>query len=216
MGIRKLVTTVAVLGLAAVSIAADPPAEGTERIYLGIGCQQAEDGATCDSTEYWLGEVAGASSVGTTYSATPLGTAEYYSGGDWSYAQFFSDDSLAESYTLVGDQPILGQVTVGGFIGGAEIAVDGAVRVELSAKKAGGGTIDLGEADVEKPVVTPSGATPDSIVYAFELPANAEFDGVEITSMTMTVHVRGVSVLTNGFVDGEGESFFDLPHADAD
>lgn len=182
----------------------------SQRIMLGIGCRG--EGATCDSVDYWLGTTAGESSVGTTFTVTPLEYLFTALGDPGPYATFFSDDSLDPTYVLRADEPIGGQITVGGYIGGAEVAADSTVEVQLRATKADSfSLVELGSATVNKVVVLPQAAVP-SRTYEFQIELDESLDGMEVRNLELVLYVRSVTLLQNGFVNGQGGSWFDLPY----
>jgi hypothetical protein len=189
-----------------------PPAgfhyvNASEHVMMGIGCQQGA-GGTCDTTEYWLGDNAGTDNVGTTASATPVEYIFAAGGAPEAYAVFGSDDTLAPDYVLRAGEPITGQVSVGGYFGGAEAAADATATIELTATKVSGNQIvALGSATVNKPVVTPG-----DTVYEYSIQVPATQEGVKVRDLSLTLYFKNVTVLQNGFVDGEGGSSFDLPY----
>jgi hypothetical protein len=204
-------------GGTAVAIPPTPPAgfeyvPSTQRVMIGIGCVQSQT-TTCDSTSYWLGEDPGDSTVGTIPgTVTPYTWAAAAAGEEIAYETFVQDDSLSATHVLRSDgEPIRGQVTLSGFIGGGEVGVDSTVKAVLSATRVGPGSsfVDLGTATVNKQVVTP---TSSARVYSYELPVAANLDGVKIKDLTLTLYVRSINVLQNGYVNGEGGSWFDLPY----
>lgn len=205
---------IALFGLALVGFG--PPPEGfehepdSEHIFLGIGCNRSGDAPSCDSTEYWLGLQAGEDNVGTTFTASPVNEVRYLTGDPWTFGEFFADETLQDSYILRTDEPIAGQVTLGGFIGGATFGVDSTIKVEIFASEPDSfSTFELGEAEATKLV-----ATPDDTVYEFEIELDEERETQEVEGLWLRLHVRGVNVLQNGFVNGSGGSWFDLPHYD--
>jgi len=212
----SVIVAATMLGAGTAAAAPPEPPEGfeyasaSERVMIGIGCVQSDAG-TCDSTSYWLGQQAGDSSVGNALTFTP---AEYLfaaTGEEAPFATFPADDSLEPEYVLRTDQPISGQVQVGGWAGGAEVGADATVKVVLRATRVGPGfnLVDLGTATVNKQVVTP-GAPGQT--YAFQISPAADLDGVKIQNLEMDLYFRGVHVLQNGFINGEGGSWFDLPY----
>lgn len=202
--------------LAVALVGFGPPPEGyehapdSEQVYLAIGCNQADPNSpSCDSTEYWLGTEPGQSNVGNVGSVTPINEVSYLTDGPWSFAEFYGDDSLQPGYILRTDEPLTGQVTLGGFFGGHSSA-DSTIKVEIFAR-AGDDLrpITLGEAEATKLV-----ATPLDRVYEFEIELDEELETVEVEQLRLRLSVRGVHVLTNGFVNGSGGSWFHLPHYD--
>jgi len=181
-----------------------------EQVMLGIVCAPNEAGQ-CTSEGYTLGRQPGDSSVGNALTFTPLEYLFAATGEEAPFATFTADDTLEPEYVLRSDQPIRGQIQVGGWAGGAEVGADATVKVVLRALRAGTGfnVVDLGTATVNKPVVTPGAA---GQTYAFEITLPETLDGVKIQNLEMDLYFRGVHVLQNGFVNGEGGSFFDLPY----
>ena len=192
-------------------------AEGTttpavERVVLGTGCAQGT-GGTCATTEYWLGKTGGQNNVGTTGSFTPLSYAFRAAGAEVAYATFAGNETLAPSYALRTDTPLTGRVNVTGYSAGAELAADSTVRVVLSATRVDNQDfVTLGEARVNKAAVTPSLATPDSKTYSYSITLPAELENVAVQDLSLELFVDSVSVLGNGFVDGKGGSYLDLPY----
>lgn len=212
------VATAVSLGLLmmAFTVPSDSTSDGTEHqedsehILLGIGCNRSGDAPSCESTQYWLGLEAGEDNVGNVGSVTPYNEVSYLMDGAWSFAEFYGDETLQDSYILRTDEPIAGQITLGGFIGGATFGVDSTVKVELFASEPDSfSTLKLGEAEANKLV-----ATPDDTVYEFEIELGEERETQEVQGVWLRLHVRGVNVLQNGFVNGSGGSWFDLPHYD--
>lgn len=219
MRTRSLLSSVlALVTVGALAVAAAPPEapEGqeyvpaSENVIMAIGC--TGDGATCESTEYFLSKTPGSSSVGTTFTATPIGSAFYYADGEsYSTQNFFSDETLPESYVLRAGEDLTGQVTLRAYVSGAELAVDSAVYVEITAYEVAedgsrGDFVTLGEAEVEKVVMVPG-----DNVYEYSIDLPDELEGVAVTDLSLDLGQRGVNVLTSGFVDGEGASFFEVP-----
>jgi hypothetical protein len=215
---RRLLLCVSVIVAASTlgagtAVAVPPPApEGfqyvssEEHIVMAIVCPGT---GTCTAT-YALSQNPGTESVGSTFTFTPLEYLFHATGSGAPFGTFTADETLEPEYVLRADEPITGQVTMGGFAGGAELAADSTVEVVLTATRAGSfQTVALGSATVNKLVVTP---TPEGRVYPFSFSVPAELDGVKVTGLTADLYVRGIQVLQNGFVNGEGGSFFDLPY----
>lgn len=179
------------------------PAE--ERIYLAIGCEG--DGATCETTEYWLGREPGDSNVGTTFTVTPVNYLMHAMGESWHFATFFHGMDLADSYVLRTDEPIEGQVSISGFIGDVPLGADSTIRVTLNATDPDNNRIQLGQDEVNKLV-----ATPADNEYPFEIELDESLEQLEVTSLSLDLEVRGLNLLQNGFVNGSGDSWLDLPH----
>ena len=195
------------------AVAVPPAPEGfqyvpaDENIFIGISCPGT---GTCTATNF-LGKNAGTESVGTTFSFTPLEYIFHATGSGEAYGTFPADDTLKPEYVLRADEPITGQVTMGGWAGGAEFGVDSTVEVVLSATRVGPGSqgVSLGSATVTKTVVTPNA---DGRVYSFSIPVPANLEGVKVQNLSLDLYVRGIQVLQNGFVNGEGGSYFELPY----
>lgn len=211
-------TVLAGLGLlliaSAPGVRAEEPALLSERVNFNIGCQRTEETPTCDTTEYWLGTDTGADSVASTFDATPIGWAFYTADGAYAnVATFAGNSTLRPGYELVGGSVITGQITLSGYAGGAEVGVDSAVDVTISAsvpKPTGTGftSVTLGNAEVAKVV-----STPVDTVYEFTMTVPTSLDGKTVSRLSADVAQRHVTVLQNGFIDGTGGSYFDLPYA---
>jgi len=209
-----VIATAMLMGAGTAAAAPPEPPEGFEyvpakdQVMLGIGCQQGA-GGTCDSTEYWLGDNAGTDSVGTVpQTTTPWNYAFFAAGDEIAFATFVANETLPSEYVLRSDEPIGGQISMSGYQG-TNASADSTVRVALSATRAGSfQAVDLGTATVNKTVVTSAAEN----VYPFQLTVPSNLDGVAIRDLSMVVYFRGVHVLTNGFVNGAGGSFFDLPY----
>lgn len=218
--IRTAVTIGATTLAAIASVAAhNPPPDGfeyvprTEFINMNIGCDQGDDGTTCDSTEYWLGKDLGTDSVAQVGWTTPQDWAATTATGTYRYTSFPGNSTLQPQYILNAQDDIEGRVEIGGYIGGAEFAADSGVSLVFTATNADTGqSLTLGSVEVTKPVVTPGVATPDSRVYEFTIELAEDLDGVAITSLSVDVGMKHLTVLTNGFMNGQGGSFFELPH----
>lgn len=211
MKIRPLVAGLAVLMAATASAAGADDVElvpATERINFNIGCQQSNGAPTCDTTEYWLGTGVGNNNVGTTGTATPLNYVTYRLGGAYTTTSFAGDQTLKPSYVLDGGSVIKGQIKLSGFVSGAEVGVDSGVFVELFARQdQKGGAQSLGQAEITKVVSTPVDST-----YVFEFEVPEALEGVAIDRLSAEVGQRHITVLQNGFMNGKGLSYFDLPH----
>lgn len=220
MRIRTAVTIGATTLAAIASVAAHtPPPDGfeyvprTEFVNLNIGCDQGDDGTTCDTTEYWLGKDVGTDNVAQLGWTTPLDWATTTANGTYRYQSFPGNSTLEPQYILNAHDDIEGQVEIGGYAGGAEVAADSGVSVVFTARDADTGQVlTLGGAEVTKPVVTPGVATPDSRVYEFTIELAEDLDGVAITSLRVDVGMKHLTLLANGFMNGQGGSFFELPH----
>lgn len=210
--VSTVVAAVTALG-AGTAVAVPPPApEGfqyvpsEEHVVMAIVCPGT---GTCTAT-YTLSQNPGTESVGSTFSATPLEYLFHATGSGAPFGTFTPDQTLEPEYVLRADEPITGQVTMGGFISGAEFGVDSTVEVVLTGTRAGTfQPVALGSASVNKIAVTP---TAEGRVYPFSFSVPAELDGVAVSNLSLDLYVRGIQVLQNGFVDGEGASYFDLPY----
>jgi hypothetical protein len=67
--------------------------------------------------------------------------------------------------------------------------------------------VGTGGAEVNKLV-----ATPGDGAYEFEFELDEALEGVEVRNLSLTLYVRSITVLQNGFVNGSGGSWFDLPY----
>lgn len=213
-------TVLAGLGLLLVATAPGVRAEtaepevAVERVIFNTGCVEGA-GGTCDSTSYTLSLEPGVQSVGNTGSFTPLGYAFYTLDGEYTVDSYSADDTLRESYVLDGGSTITGQITIGGYVTGAELGVDSgvlvAIRGAVEELRPNGTprlvTKTLGQAEITKTV-----STPVDTVYEFEFVVPEELDQVALQRLSADVGQRHITVLQNGFVDGEGASYFDLPH----
>ena len=177
-----------------------------EHVVMAIVCPGT---GTCTAT-YTLSQNPGTESVGSTFTFTPLEYLFHATGSGAPFGTFTPDQTLEPEYVLRADEPITGQVTMGGFIGGAEFAADSTVEVVLTGTRAGSfQTVALGSASVNKIAVTP---TPEGRVYPFSFSVPAELDGVAVNNLSLDLYVRGIQVLQNGFVNGQGGSYFELPY----
>jgi hypothetical protein len=207
------------LGLLLAGTAPGAVADGedllVERINVNIGCNQEAGTPTCATTQYWLGTGVGTNSVGQNGAITPLDWATHNESGEYRTTVFAGDRTLQDAYVLRGGSTITGQISSGGYLGGAEASVDSGVFVRLSGsvprddnptrKRA----VELGSAEVTKMVVTP-----EDTVYSFSFKVPQELDGKPVSGLTADIGQRHLTVLQNGFIDGEGGSFFLLPHVD--
>jgi hypothetical protein len=180
-----------------------------EQIIFGIGCPPANPAGSCATTEYFLSKQPGTSSVGNLVSgaAWALRTA---GGGERTFDTYSPDKTLAPSYLLQGGRELTGEIRVGGFVGGAELAADSSVAVRISVHIAGAPAsqrVTLVNATITKPVVTPG-----DTLYAFTATIPAALDGVRVDGLRAEVAHDSATVLGNGFVNGRGGSFFFLPH----
>jgi hypothetical protein len=213
--VRTLFTVVAVIALgAAAAVAEDEEFElvpADEQIFAAIQCIRADPSQpTCDSTVYELGLQPGDSTVGTVPgNTTPASYVNYLQSGQPSYQEFFAGETLAPTYILRTDEPITGQVTVQGY-GGTDTSVDATVSVRLTANRVGApGLLTLGTAESNKPVATP---TAEGRTFEFEIEVDEELDGTEVRNLSLGIAYRGIHVLTSGFLNGQGGTFFHLPY----
>jgi hypothetical protein len=221
-GSVKLRPALAGLGLllaaAAPGATADEAEVLSERINFNIGCNQENGAPTCATTQFWLGTNVGTNSVGQNGAVTPLDWATHKSSGEYRTTAFPSDNTLDPSgYVLIGESVVKGRISTGGFLGGAEVSADSGVFVRLTgrvAKLTGTGTdpLNFGQVEVTKAAVTPSLATPGSTVYEFSFTVPKNMDGRVLRTLNADVGQRHITVLQNGFIDGEGGSYLDLPH----
>jgi hypothetical protein len=183
----------------------------TSKIFMSMGCDAAETG-TCNTTQYWLGKTAGQDSIGgIPQTITPWNYVFSAAGDDIAFGPFTHGEDLPLSYTARTDQPIRGQVTVRGY-GGPYASADSTVAVELTADNADPrGVYPVFErVSVNKQTAVGTGATN---TYAFEIPWPSDLpDRSVLTNLSVTLYFKGVHVLTSGFIDGEGGSYFNLPN----
>ncbi|HWG92874.1 MAG TPA: hypothetical protein VNU66_01440 [Mycobacteriales bacterium] len=207
----KLRTATAVLGLvvatggaAAGSTAGTAPVQTTERVQKAIQCVTEGADPRCVSQNYALSLDRGTNSTGTALTITPAGMAVEPA------AQVFSPDAtLLPSYVLVGGSKIVGQVTLR-QTGSASTPVGAlsTVKVALSAVRVDNKKfVPLGSVEISKPVV----ATAADAVYKYEFTVPANLDGVAVRGLSAEVSNKQVSA-GYGYLDGQGGSFFDLPH----
>ncbi|MBW3619624.1 MAG: hypothetical protein KY461_05215 [Actinobacteria bacterium] len=216
---RARIATLTVGMVAGLLVAAAPTApegstyEATQtRVNNAITCIRDEsNGTTCASTTYTLSTELGDSTVGSLPGpTTPVNSAAYYVDGVYSYQAFTAGKGIA-GVTFIADagRPLTGQVTLSGWRELPDLSADAAVSIRLtlrSVDEAGKTTTRRLETEVTKTVMVPG-----DNVFAYEFDLPAEFDGRETTISSMDLGLRGVHVLTNGFIDGQGGSFFDLP-----
>ncbi len=204
-----LVAALAVMAvLAPVSATAQPTlVPKSQIIYFGAGCPPANAAGSCESTEYFLSRQPGTSNIGNL--ASGLSAAQRIAaGGDYFSNAYAGDETLNDTYILQGDTTLTGQVVVGGYVGGAELAVMSGVEVVITAHEVGTQifeSIELVDVEIVKEVVTPGDRT-----YEFSVDIPAELDGVEIDALNATLGHDSLTVLGNGFVNGTGDSYFRL------
>lgn len=212
------VGVITALGTGPATAAPPEPPEGfewapaSERAMIRIFCQDDDGNGTCEATRYELGKTPGDSSVGNLGTFSPIGYLFHAAGEGSAFATFLDDGTLKPSYVLRTDEPLTGQISTTGFLGSAVIGADTTVEVEFRATKVGVpgfSLVTLGSATVNKTVVTPNA---DGQTYEFSIDLPPELDGVEIDNLEMTLWFRSITLLQNGFINGEGGSFFDLPY----
>lgn len=211
------IATVAIGVTAGLLVAATPPdgfsyVEESTTIYNAIQCVTEGSSPSCVSTDYELSTGPGDNSVGTTFTATPIGSALYYADGETYSYQTFKAKAGVLGRTFIADaaRDVTGQVELRGWVG-VNVAVDAAVAIQLNLRYEDEATGKMKplrlEAEVEKIVM----AAPGDNVFEYTIDLPDMLDGVEVTIADMGVAQRGVNVLTSGFMDGEGESFFEFP-----
>lgn len=180
----------------------------TETVYFGAGCPPANPAGSCASTEYFLSRQPGTSNIGNLLTAVAY--VQRAQSGSYAANEYNGDSTLRESYILQGGAPLSGQIVVGGFVSGAEFAVDSTVQITITAHEVGTPTfqrVTLASALVEKIVVTPGDRT-----YEFSVELPEELDGVAVDRLRASIGHDSVTVLGNGFVNGTGDSWFSLPY----
>lgn len=212
----KIRTATVAAGIAACLLVAATPPEGhvasSETIYNAISCVRAEDGTTCASTAYGLSTAPGDSTVGTLPGpTTPYNAAVYYVDGVYSYQAFSPAAGVAkETFLVDASQPLVGQVTLSGYRELPDASLDAGVSVQLILRTVdeatGKATSRVLETEVTKQVMAPG-----DNVFEYEFDVPDVFDHAETSVTSMKIGIRGVHVLTNGFMDGQGGSFFQLP-----
>lgn len=208
---RLAIAAAGLLAVAAVPADGSAYEPSSETIHNIVGCVVGADGTTCESTTRQLSTVPGDQSVGTVGSVTPLNSAIYYVDGDYVPDTYAPGPGVkGETFIVDASEPLTGQVTLNGWVQDARVAADAAVFVQLSLRyqDAVTGTSRTSHlsAEVEKPVMTPV-----DYVFAYEIDIPEELHEVEVTITGMDIATRGVNVLTSGFTNGEGGSFFVLP-----
>lgn len=212
---RSTISKTAAIVIAAMLVvmpvsAATPAPDGftyepsSQKITMGIGC---EGTGVCDSTEYWIGNRAGTSSVGQVGTVTPLNEVFYQVEG----AALNSSDFPANTwlynreFLLRTDEPLTGQVTLRGY-GNAGFGVNTTVDVVISGRN---------RTDNNRPFTLTATATdqhlpgaPVALKYSIDL--DPAMDGDSVVFDNLNLVVRGVNVLS-GFTNGQGESYFTVP-----
>lgn len=219
MKTRTSVTIAAAALTALGSLAAhNPPPEGfeyvpkSEFINFNIGCDQTDTG-TCETTEYWLGLDTGDSNVAQLGWLSPLDWATTTVNGSYRYTAFAGNTTLDPQYILNAHEDIEGVVVVGGYVTGAEFSADSGVSLVFSARYAETNSfLPLGSAEVTKVVAVAGAADPTMREYEFTLDLDDELEGVAITALNVDVGMKHLTVLGNGFMNGQGGSYFELPY----
>lgn len=190
------------------------PALAVERIQFATTCVQDGADPRCVSNEYKLSLQPGAASVGNALSITPAGYVLWAEEG-YALDSYSADATLQPQYVLEGGSTITGQVTVRNTPRGTPTAAaDSGVFVEILGAveevRPNGTTrlvsTSLGTAEVVKTVVAPG-----DHAYKFSFDVPATFDGVPVQKLSASLGQRHIGV-GYGFIDGQGGSFFDLPH----
>ena len=210
------IATVAIGVTAGLLVAATPPEGMTYEptpvtIYNAQSCVQEGEDPRCVSTAFKLATSPGDSSVGNALNGSPASSAIYYVDGVYTYDSYSPGEGVAGERFIIdaAGNDVTGQVTLGGFVG-VDASVDAAVSIQLSLR--------YFPADAEKPVTrtytvesTKVAMTPVDNVFEYTIDIPDEFDGVETEVVGMKVAQRGINVLTSGWMDGEGGSYFVLP-----
>lgn len=209
MKIRTAVSAVALLVVTGAAASAETTTEVevlTERVNFAIDCVQEGSDPRCVSTAYNLSTAPGDSSVGNALTISPAGYALWAAEG-YSVSSFAGDTTLRPEYTLVGGSEITGQVTYRAYNDAPALAADAGVQVSLFATRVDNRrSVTLGDVEVTKTAVTPDDAS-----FAFTFVVPEELDGVAVKALSADVGQRWITA-GYGFMDGEGLSFFDLPH----
>jgi hypothetical protein len=214
--VRTLLSVTAVILLAASAAIAEETEEfelvpADEQVFAAIQCIRADPNQpTCDSVVYELQLAPGDSTVGTVPgNTTPASYINYTQSGQPNYQDFFAGDSLAPTYVLRTDEPVTGQVTVQGY-GGSDTSLDATVSVRLTATRTDApGMVTLGEVESNKVVATP---TAEGRTFEFEFDLDEALEEQEVRNLSLGIAYRGIHVLTSGFLNGQGGTFFDLPY----
>jgi hypothetical protein len=217
----KLRTTAAAFGVIALIGASAATAEtgettqlANERVNFKIGCVTEGSDPRCVSTSYELSTSSAGRTVGNLLNATPLGYAFHKADGAYTTQPFNGDKTLRSEYVLEAGTKIPGQITLTST-GAPPVAADSGVLVVLRAtvtEEVNGRTrstaVTIGEAEVTKVLVTP---VPGDNVYKFEFTVPDALDGVAVSRLSADVGQRHINA-GYGFMNGQGGSFFDLPH----
>lgn len=175
-----------------------------EEVFFAIQCITEGEDPRCVSTNFALSTQPGDNSVANVAEATPLNEAFHQADRSALSRRYAPDETMHDAYSIRTDDPLEGQVTIRSF-GGVGTGLT-TVEVDIAGKDADGQRIDLANATVTQPVLPGSDA-----VFAFSVELDSALDGVVVHDLFAEVTVRGFNVLT-GFTDGEGGSFFHLPH----
>lgn len=210
MQIRIVVSAVALLVATGAAASAETTTEGgtvlTERVNFAIDCVQEGSDPRCVSTAYNLSTEPGDSSVGNALTISPAGYALWAADG-YTVTSFAGDPTLRPEYTLVGGSEITGQVAYRAYGDAPELAADAGVQVSLFATRVDTRrSVVLGDVEVTKAAVTPGDA---SFSFTFVVPE--ALDGVAVKALSADIGQRWITA-GYGFMDGEGLSYFDLPH----
>lgn len=179
-------------------------APSSQQIFMGIGC---EGTGVCDSTEYWIGNTAGGSSVGQIGSVTPVNEAFYQAEGEALSSSDFPANAWLynREFLLRTDEPLTGQITLRGY-GNAGFGVNSTVDVVIGGRNLTNNkrpfTLNATATDHHLP------GAPLTLEYSIDL--DPAMDGDTVVFDNLNLVVRGVNVLT-GFVNGQGESYFTVP-----
>ena len=212
---RSTISKTAAIVIAAMLVvmpvsAATPAPDGftyeptSQRITMGIGC---EGEGLCNTTEYWIGDRAGTSNVGSIPGpVTPANEVFYQVEGQALNATDFPANTWLynREFLLRTDEPMTGQVTLAGY-GGVGFGVNSTVDVVISGRNR----------TTNRPFTLTATATdhhlpgaPLTLEYSIDLDPTMDGDTVVFDNLNLVV--RGVNVLT-GFVNGQGDSYFTVP-----
>ena len=212
---RSTISKTAAIVIAAMLVvmpasAATPAPEGftyapsSQKVTMGIGC---EGEGLCNTTEYWIGDKAGTSSVGSIPGpVTPANEVFYQASGEALNTTDFPANAwlLNREFLLRTDEPLTGQVTLRGY-GGVGFGVNTTVDV----------VIDGRNKTTNRPFTLSATSTANHLPGApltlkYSAGLDPAMDGDSVVFDNLNLVVRGVNVLT-GFVNGQGESYFTVP-----
>ena len=209
--VKAAIAILSTVALGALPVqAATPPPEGftyapaSERVMMGIGCTGT---GVCDSTQYWIGKNAGDSSVGTIPGpVTPANEVAYQARGEaLSNTDFPADNGMvSREFRVRTDEPLTGQVTIGGYQGVGS-GVNTTVDLIISGRNR-----TSGKSFTLTATSTGNQVPQEDLVLEYSIDLDPSWDGDMISFSNVNLVVRGVNLL-NGFVDGEGGSFFEVP-----